>query len=215
VGRPTKPLLSRQLIAEAALQLIDKEGSDAFTVNRLAARMSVQPSSLYNHITSKNDIVELVRHLIVADIDYTMFASQAWDQALAAWAVSYRAAFAAHPDTIKLLATTPIRDDATLVMYEHVFDNLVAAGWPPQSVMSVITALESFILGSVLDLSAPETMVVAEPAGAAPRLAAALINAHPQAARRRADTDFELGLRAIITGFSNELNSIHHSAPER
>jgi AcrR family transcriptional regulator len=206
MGRPPKPLLGRELIGETALRLIDEEGSDSFGLNRLAAKMSVRSSSLYNHISSKDDIVQLVRHLVVAQIDYSMFASQPWDQALEAWARSYRDAFAAHPNTIKILATTPIRDESTLVMYEHVIGNLLGAGWPTPSVMSAVTAVESFILGSVLDLSAPEQMVLATSSTATPHLAAALIGVHPQTARRRADADFELGLRAILSGLRHELS---------
>lgn len=208
MGRPATPLLSRDIIGQAALGMIDKEGPDAFSVNRLAANLGVHPSSLYNHVTSKADIIEVVRHLIVEHIDYSAFDTEPWLEALSTWARSYRAAFASYPNTIKLLATSPIRDEAALIMYEHVLDCLVAAGWPAESVMSIVTALESFIVGSVIDLSAPEQMVLADQSTGAPHLAATLTSSHTQAARRRADDDFELGLRIFLVGLERQHHDI-------
>ena len=62
----------------------------------------------------------------------------------------------------------------------------------------MITATESFVLGSALDLAAPPVMVSGIDADAAPRLAEAAAAA--PSGRARADQAFYLGLDALITG---------------
>jgi len=49
--------LSRELIISEALRLIDKNGTNGFSVRQLSANLGVQASSLYNHIKNENDIL--------------------------------------------------------------------------------------------------------------------------------------------------------------
>jgi AcrR family transcriptional regulator len=57
--RPLCPLITQEVIADAALSLIDQTGS--LTLAALAKRIGVRPSSFYNHVKSRADILFLVR----------------------------------------------------------------------------------------------------------------------------------------------------------
>ncbi len=200
-GRPRRPVLSADLIAREALALIDAEGTAAFSLPRLADRLGVRTASLYNHLDGRAAVVEGVRRLVVEEMDVSAFAVLPWPDALAVWARSYRAAFARHPHAIDLLATTTISSPATLAMYEAVVAALARGGWPRERLVAVLTSVESFLLGSALDLVAPPLMI--DPAGHAPRvpvLAAALRAAHDGDKAARADQAFEAGLDALIRG---------------
>lgn len=197
MGRPRRPLLSQERIFQEALLLIDEEGAEALTLARLARRLGVQAASLYNHVSGRDEIVEGVRELVVAEMDVSVLDGRPWQEALTQWARSYLAAFSAHSNTIKLLATTTIRSPLTLAMYERAVAVLEGAGWRSGQVVAVFTAIESFVLGSALDLAAPSIMI--DPAAhgdTVPRLAAALEGDHPERAREA----FELGLAAMIAG---------------
>jgi AcrR family transcriptional regulator len=199
VGRPQRPILSRKRIFAQALALIDEEGAEALTVTRLAARLGVQAASLYNHVSGRDEIVEGVRELVVMEIDNDALRRCTWQEALAIWARSYLAAFVRHPNTIRLFATTTIRSPLTLAMYERAVVLLEEAGWPSDQVVAVFTAIESFTLGSALDLVAPAVMIDPAAQGdAVPRLATALKDQHPERAREA----FELGLTALLVGLS-------------
>ncbi|MGO1311447.1 MAG: TetR/AcrR family transcriptional regulator, partial [Brevibacterium aurantiacum] len=109
--------LNRERLVDAALALVDDDGSEALSMRTLAARVDRQVSSLYNHVSGRTELIELMRARIVADIDVAAFASVGtsaraipWERALEFWARSYLRAFAAHPNLIRLLATTEIRD---------------------------------------------------------------------------------------------------------
>lgn len=156
MGRPSKALLDTERIGATALELVDTHGD--FSVPQIAKRLGVQTGSVYHHVDGRAGIIELLRERVTAAIDPATLDLHPWDTALAAWARSYRAAFAAHPRTIPLLATSPVRAPDVLTQYERAVALLLGAGFPLDSVMAVLTALEDLILGSALDLAAPEAM---------------------------------------------------------
>lgn len=192
MGRPRTPLLDRERITTAALELVDEQGE--FSVPQIARRLGVQTGSLYHHVDGRDGIVELLRERVAATIDVTTLDVRPWDAAVEAWARSYRAAFAAHPRAIPLLMTNPVRAPRVLEQYERAVTLLLEAGFPQQDVMPVIVALENVVLGSALDLAAPEAMWEIADGAATPRLAAALA----AVGEHRADRSFDLALEAFL-----------------
>ncbi len=200
--RPPRPKLSREAIARAALALIDRDGSDGASIRGVAERLGVHPTSLYNHVPSLAALIEDVRALVSARIDSTALRERPWEDGLALWARSYRDAFRRHPKTIPLLMSH--RSSAPLLMsqYEDFACAAERVGWASDDILPLLTAFESFILGSVLDMSGPRVMF--DPTGqeeAVPRFAAAYATLEnhdpldPVATRA-----FELGLALLIAG---------------
>lgn len=192
MGRPRTPLLDRERITTAALELVDAQGE--FSVPQIARRLGVQTGSLYHHVDGRDGIVELLRERVTEAIDATMLDLRPWDTAMAAWARSYRAAFAAHPRAIPLLMTNPVRAPRVLEHYERAVTLLLDAGFRTADVMPVIIALENMVLGSALDLAAPEAMWEIADASATPRLAEALAALGDS----RTDRSFDLALEGFL-----------------
>ncbi|CAK7283532.1 TetR/AcrR family transcriptional regulator [Streptomyces sp. RM1] len=192
MGRPRTPLLDRERITTTALQLIDETGD--FSVPQIARRLGVQTGSVYHHVDGRDGIVELLRERVASAIETATLDLAPWDAAVEAWARSYRAAFAAHPRAIPLLMTSPVRAPRVLDQYERAVTRLLEAGFEPAGIMTLITALENLVLGSALDLAAPEAMWEPADRASTPRLAAALA----AVGDRRADRAFEVGLTAFL-----------------
>ncbi|MEV7676690.1 TetR/AcrR family transcriptional regulator [Streptomyces sp. NPDC000963] len=192
MGRPRRPLLDRERIATTALEVVDEQGE--FSVPQIAKRLGVQTASVYHHVDGRDGIVELLRERVAAGIDGGTLDLEPWDAALVAWARSYRAAFAAHPRAIPLLMTSPVRAPKVLAQYEKAVGRLLDAGFALSDVMPVIIALENLVLGSALDLAAPESMWELADETATPRLARAL-GAVPEG---RANQAFELALAGYL-----------------
>jgi AcrR family transcriptional regulator len=198
-------VLSRERIVDTALDLIDEVGADTFSVNLLAARLGVRPSSLYNHIAGKDDLLAAVQEVITDAIDSAMFETQPWAVAVGGWARSYREAFIRHPHAIPLFATSPVAGAIrTMEMYERVVQGFERAGWQLPRIIPAIVALECFILGSAMDAVAPPDLF--HPGDAAehvPRLAAAFAaQDRGDGAPSESDIAFEAGLAAMITGLA-------------
>jgi AcrR family transcriptional regulator len=200
IARPSKPLLSRDLIARTALALVDRHGPDGASIRRVAARLGVNPTSLYNHVPNRAAMVEDVRALVSTAIDSRPLRELPWEEALRAWARSYRRAFARHARAIPLLMTERASTPVLLTGYEDFVVAAEAAGWSGRDVLPLLTAFESFILGSVLDMSGPA--VVFDPAGQEadfPRFAAAFDTlAGEDPLDPVATRAFELGLDMLV-----------------
>jgi hypothetical protein len=108
-------------------------------------------------------------------------------------------AFARHHRAVPLLMTTRASSPVLLAEYEDFAVAAEAVGWASAEVLPLLTAFESFILGSVLDMSGPS--VVFDPAGQEerfPRLAAAYGTLDKDADDPIATRAFERGLAMLV-----------------
>ncbi|MFC4397209.1 TetR/AcrR family transcriptional regulator [Arthrobacter sedimenti] len=215
-GRPSAAVLDKSGITAAALGLVSRKGYDGLTMAALAKELDVAPSALYNHVASKQDVLLLVEDHLMSLVDVSGFGRGSWEDAVRAWAWSYRDVFAEHTPLIPVIAVLPVTDaPQTLAMYETVSKGFSDAGFPQERIVPAIVALESFIFGSAYDVTAPEDIFDSgSMAGSTPYFTAAVrsSSAGPDAPAnasggqggpergRPADTAFQLGLDALIAG---------------
>lgn len=212
--------LNRERLVAAAFDLVDEEGAEALSMRTLAARVDRQVSSLYNHVAGRGELIEAMRARIVEGIDIVQFAdadadadggaaggeASSWDVALERWARSYLRAFAAHPNLIRLLATTSIRDRSTYAMYDSIVAGLERGGWPEGQVIAVIRTVEAHVLGSALDIVAPGDML--DQTSVDPHFSHVRSALDPRnATAYGATAAFELGLTALIDGLRLRLEA--------
>lgn len=198
MARPTTALLDRERIATAAMELLDQTGG--FTIPILAGKLGVAQSSLYHHVDGRAGIIAAIREQLNQPINAAVFADLDWHSAFAAWASDYRDSFAQHPGCIQFLAIEPISDPQLHAMYDQAAAALMNAGFPRGKIIAIITAIESFVLGSALDLVAPALMFEATDPDRTPNLVDALDSC--PAGRARADQAFQIGLDALLNGLA-------------
>jgi hypothetical protein len=172
-------------IALAACDLVDADEGEAPTMKRLATRLNRGTSSPYNHIDGRIDLIERVRAIIIEVIDASSFAERPWNDALGEWASSYLAAFATHPNRIRLMVTNPITDPSTLRGYGTV---------------------AAYVLRSALGFIAPDALLTAEKI---PPDRAFLRRSLAQGKAQRPSVRFAftLGLVALIEGLVSHLDA--------
>lgn len=144
-------------------------------------------------------------------VDTSAFHNRGWDDAVRDWAWSYREAFAAHAPLVPVIAVMPVGGAyETLRMYEEVTRGLLAAGWPRERVISTIVAVESFIYGSAMDVSAPTNIF--DPGTLAedfPLFTSAVTsNSAARSGRSSADDAFDVGLEALLVGLRAQLKRL-------
>jgi AcrR family transcriptional regulator len=199
-GRPRKAVLDRERIGTAALELVDETGD--FTLPALARRLGVQAASLYHHVDGRPGVVELLREQVGEAMDPRRLDDEPWDVALLGFFRSYRDVFAAHPRVVPLLTMQTVRSPKVIQAYDRMVSRLGDAGIPPDKAMRILTALDSFVIGSALDLAAPDVMWEVPEGIEAPALATALA-AQPEN-RKRADDAFEEGLTRLLGSVAAE-----------
>lgn len=204
-GRPLNRVLSQEAITSASLTLIETRGYEGLTMSSLARALKVAPSSLYNHVESKGDVLILVQDHVMTQVDVSGFESEAWEQAIRRFAWSYRDVFTRHTPLIPIIAVLPVSGaPQTLAVYEAVTRGFEKAGWPAPLIVPAIVALESFIFGSAFDATAPENIFDSGPlAGDYPRFTAAVAAQQDAQRKPQADAAFGMGLDALILGLQS------------
>jgi TetR/AcrR family tetracycline transcriptional repressor len=205
VPRSARPPLSREGILKSALQIIDREGLDAFSFRKLAAALGADPMAAYYYFPSKaalfDGIVETVyREISAAGILDTMAVR---DRVLEA-ARSMRRAFIRHPRALPLVATRPAATAEMAPLIDGFLRAIEAAGVPDERALDVIMCITVFVIGHALAQvgephggeTAEGNAALLEAAKRFPRLAAA-ITANAQ---YDPDAQFELGIVALVDG---------------
>ncbi len=103
--------LSRDIIVNAALTFLDREGWDALTINALATQLGTKGPSLYNHVDSLEDLRRTVRIRVIDDI-ITMLnrvgEGRARDDAVLVMASAYRSYAHHHPGRYSAFTRMPL-----------------------------------------------------------------------------------------------------------
>ena len=108
------PKLSRDVIVNAALAFLDREGWDALTINALAAQLGTKGPSLYNHVDSLEDLRRTVRMRVIDDILQmlsTVGAGRTRDDAVMTMASAYRSYAHHHPGRYSAFTRMPLGGD--------------------------------------------------------------------------------------------------------
>ncbi|WP_159945029.1 MULTISPECIES: TetR/AcrR family transcriptional regulator [unclassified Nocardiopsis] len=200
-GRPSSPILSLERVAQDAIRIVTDQGYQHLTMASLARELGVSASALYNHVSSKRDVLVLIQDRINEQIDCSAFATKPWDQALRDWARSYRLCYVRHTALIPLMAVLSVADSPqTLRMYERVACGLRDAGIVGADAVDVIVGIEALVFGAAYDASAPTDLFdpgdCEDLAPTFTRFAAQ----RSQDPREAADRSFELALDALVTG---------------
>jgi AcrR family transcriptional regulator len=200
MARPSTPILSRHGIARAALELIDEEGFEALTTRRLAKRLGVEGPSLYNHISSRDDLLDEVHAVVLEEQSSPMARGGDWRAQMEAFARDYRRAFARHPHVIAAIARRPVTTRASLRVYEDLFAFLKGHGFDLKTATAISAAIDFLVLGSaILTYAEGFERPPDEYAEDYPHLANALANGEPETVD---DRGFELGLQAMLDRFA-------------
>ena len=196
MARPSAPILSAENIAQAALALVDATGE--FTISAVAERLGVRPSSLYNHVSGRHDIVEGMRALAMSEVALALDAEAAWDDdAFPRLLRAYRDAFARHPRLIPMLTSHTVVSEPVMRMYGVMATILRRSGISDELLLDAISITDSYVIGAALDVAAPDE--VWDSGAETSEAMHAAIAAAPTG-RARADRSFDLGLRVVLDG---------------
>ena len=141
-----RPGVTRELIGEAALAILDESKSEsALTMRVLAARLGVQAPSLYAHVSGIDDVITLVHRRINAGIDTSVLAASEDLGDLRIMARSYLNCYRNHHVAATIIVSRAINEDYALAAFFERF------GVPAPSIMPVMALLDSLVLGSAVE----------------------------------------------------------------
>jgi AcrR family transcriptional regulator len=138
--------LSRDVIVQAATEILDAEGEDALTLRALTVRLATGYGAIYHHVADRNDLLAAATDHVTADILTDLVAGAEPQQALRAVALGLFDAIDAHPWVGAQLTREPWRP-ALLDIYENVSEQLQALNVPQQALSDSAGVLVNYILG--------------------------------------------------------------------
>ena len=138
--------LSRDVIVNAATEILDAEGEDALTLRALTVRLSTGYGAIYHHVTDRDELLAAAADRVIARIVTDLDAGAEPRQSLRAVAVGLFDAIVAHPWAGDQLNRDPLRP-ALLDIYESLSDQLQALGVPQQALPDSAGVLVNYILG--------------------------------------------------------------------
>jgi AcrR family transcriptional regulator len=197
--------LTRDRIVAAAVELVDANGVDALSMRKLGAALGVEAMSLYNHVANKDDVLNRILDLVLAEIELPD-ASLPWDDQIRVLAHGSRAAGHRHPGVFPLFGSRAISSLEGFRPLEQSYAVLREAGLSADAALDGFTAIASFTFGYVLtELGGLVDRAVQQPWDLAPADLANrphLVEMGVALARRDADHQFRFGLDLLIRGLA-------------
>lgn len=165
--------LDREVVVQAALDSIDRNGSQGLTMRGLAKDLGVEAMSLYRYISGREELLESVVATLLSgltDLDEQL--GRTWQGYLQGLAHAVRRIAVEHPAAFPLVATRhpaapwlrpPLR---SLELVEDFLSALSGFGFTDEQVVDTYQAFSGFLLGNLLleaAMRGAETSPVEEP----------------------------------------------------
>ena len=180
----------RNDIVERAVDLLDAYGLPDLSMRRIASELGLQPSALYHHFASKQDLLAAVADELLERGERTS-ADAPWDEQVVALSRELRDAMLAYRDGAELIATMHAFGLGERRPADRITAAIVAAGHDEAFAQVAAMTVLHFVFGHVSD---EQTHLQAGAAGA--------VDAEPFA--RAGEASFDLGLSLILQGIRHQ-----------
>jgi AcrR family transcriptional regulator len=103
--------ISRSLILQTALGIIDRDGADGLSMRRLSDAVGRDPTVLYRHLPNKAAVLNGVAEIVLAQLSVDT-ADPDWVAQLRSVAHDFRRLAITHPNVVPLLVTRPLSTES-------------------------------------------------------------------------------------------------------
>jgi AcrR family transcriptional regulator len=195
-------------IAEAALRIVDVEGLAALSMRSLAAALGTGPMTVYNYVSDKEGLEELVVAAVVADVRLPK-ATNDWQRDAYAIADAMWRGIRAHPAAIPLVLTRRTSSATGFTAADALIGALERAGLPDMDRLAAFHAVLGFVVGAAqAELAGPLTPGRSA-SDAAARIGSVAGASYPHiealskvAMKMSVEEDFDRGLRMLLDGIA-------------
>ncbi|GLF96587.1 TetR/AcrR family transcriptional regulator C-terminal domain-containing protein [Streptomyces yaizuensis] len=155
--RREQPALSREQIVAEALAILDAEGLEALSMRKLGTRLNAGATSMYSHVTNKDELIELVLDEVYGEIRIPLpEGPDGWREAARSSAHAVRAAVLRHPWMASVLGDIALASlgPNVLRMSEDMLTLFETSGFTPEHAGTAMNTLIAFVMGGTLSEAA-------------------------------------------------------------
>ncbi|MFY1688488.1 TetR/AcrR family transcriptional regulator [Plantactinospora sp. WMMB782] len=201
------PPLHRDRIVAAAVELLDRDGVAGLTMRRLAERLGAGSTTLYWHVTNKDDVLDLALDQIFGEVEVPEPSTTAgdWRGDVEALLFGWRAAMLRHPWSAALIGR-PLLGPNVLTRTEFLQSTLSRAGLVEPDLSAATHALANYVIGAAVTLSSWQRVADPESRQAAREHLATRRDRYPTLVEtghlddRDEDQTFRRGLTYLLDG---------------
>jgi AcrR family transcriptional regulator len=196
--------LTRETIIHAAVELIERDGEAAISMRRIAAELRYGVMSLYNHVPSKEALLDAVAEHVMTGYDFAPDAALDWREQARALVRSFRALARHYPRCLNVVITRQLNTTAGLQPLEAALATARSAGFDGETSVRIMRTFVAYALGGLINEArlnayqpdlADSVQVDAERFPNIAELGWSLTHADH-------DKDFEFGLELLISAVS-------------
>ena len=230
-ARGQRPALSRDQIVQAAIALADAEGAHALTIRRLATRLGSGAMSLYWHVASKNDLLDLLIDAVYGEDPVPPRSPDGWRADLRQIAQQTRRLMHRHPWLAALAGNRALLGPNVLARMDALLGILDRPGLDATSAMGLLGTLNAYVTGFVLSelgeadairrtgqteqefrlAAAPYVQEQVISSGRYPHLARYVLDGQD----RDAEAEFDFGLSCLLDGIAARFDMLDGTAARR
>lgn len=148
--RPQREQLTREQIVAAAVELLDREGTEALSMRRLGSRLNAAATSLYRHVANRDELIQLVVDDVYGELEPPATADRSrWRAAVTRIATDLRAMALRHPwiaPELGQVGLVHIGPNA-LRMSSGLLAQFEAAGFPTAEKDQAAGTLTAYVIG--------------------------------------------------------------------
>lgn len=154
-GRPGDGHVTRAVILDCALKIVDTAGVDALSMRRLSDEVGRDPAVLYRHVPNKAAVLDGVAELVLGRLELNT-ADPDWAGQLRKVAHQFRRLALAHPNVVPLMVTRPLatplgqRPAGMLRPLEDVLTLLTSVGFSGHEALRIYRILFGYLNGHIL-----------------------------------------------------------------
>ncbi|TCO45793.1 TetR family transcriptional regulator [Kribbella antiqua] len=146
---PARETLSREQIVQAAIATLDEEGVAGLSMRKLAAKLGAGATSLYWHVQTKDDLIELVIDEVYGEVDVPDPDLAGWRSGALLFGHSLRAAVLRHPWLAEVIYSRPSLGPNAMSLGGRGIALFRAAGFTGRDIDHAMSSVMSYVLGSV------------------------------------------------------------------
>ncbi|MFI6844924.1 TetR/AcrR family transcriptional regulator [Kitasatospora sp. NBC_00085] len=144
---PDQPALSRTAIVREAVAMLDADGVEALSMRKLGARLNAGATSLYRHVATKDELMELAVDEVFGEITIPPADSPDWRAAVTEAAESFRATTLRHRWLASVLGQAGLAYlGPNLMAYSERLASLFTVAGFPEPARAIETVL-SYAIG--------------------------------------------------------------------
>jgi AcrR family transcriptional regulator len=156
---PARETLSREQIVTAAMAILDTDGVSGLSMRKLAAKLDAGATSLYWHVPTKDDLVDLLIDEVWGEIDVPEPELAGWRAGALLFGHSLRSAVLRHPWLPEVMYTRPSIGPNAMSLGERGLVLFGAAGFSDHEIDLAMGSVMSYVLGTVSAEVATREMV--------------------------------------------------------